>query len=121
MCPKPSRKSKNNILDIVLTDSTFRKLEWRGETVWCGKCIFCNKKLYVEADGTPDPNVTVEHIIPRSKGGTDDLENLALACKGCNNEKGIRHDVNKADRYRAYEIMEKLRRKRLKRWRNKDL
>lgn len=26
----------------------------------------------------------VEHIIPRSHNGTDDLENLALACRSCN-------------------------------------
>ena len=26
----------------------------------------------------------VEHIIPRSKGGADELANLALACPSCN-------------------------------------
>jgi hypothetical protein len=26
----------------------------------------------------------VEHIVPRSRDGTDDLENFALACRGCN-------------------------------------
>ena len=30
----------------------------------------------------------VEHIIPRQHGGTDDLENLALACIDCNLHKG---------------------------------
>lgn len=30
---------------------------------------------------------SVEHIIPRSKGGTDDAENLAFACMGCNDHK----------------------------------
>ena len=30
---------------------------------------------------------SVEHIIPRSKRGTDDNENLAFACQGCNNHK----------------------------------
>jgi 5-methylcytosine-specific restriction endonuclease McrA len=29
----------------------------------------------------------IEHIVPRSKGGTSDLENLALACPGCNLHK----------------------------------
>lgn len=29
----------------------------------------------------------IEHIIPTSKGGTDDIENLALACGGCNGSK----------------------------------
>jgi HNH endonuclease len=30
---------------------------------------------------------SVEHILPRSKGGTTTLENLALSCQGCNNHK----------------------------------
>jgi hypothetical protein len=29
----------------------------------------------------------VEHIIPQSKGGASNLENLALACPGCNLHK----------------------------------
>jgi 5-methylcytosine-specific restriction endonuclease McrA len=30
----------------------------------------------------------IEHIIPRQHGGTDDAENLALACPDCNLVKG---------------------------------
>jgi hypothetical protein len=30
----------------------------------------------------------VEHIVPRSDGGSDDLSNLALACHSCNRIKG---------------------------------
>lgn len=30
---------------------------------------------------------SVEHIIPKSQGGKTMLENLALACQGCNNHK----------------------------------
>lgn len=33
---------------------------------------------------------SVEHIIPRSRGGGDTLDNLALACQGCNNHKYIK-------------------------------
>lgn len=29
----------------------------------------------------------MEHIIPRSRGGTTTLANVALACQGCNNHK----------------------------------
>jgi hypothetical protein len=32
----------------------------------------------------------VEHIIPEAKGGTDDLDNLASACGGCNGHKYIK-------------------------------
>ena len=30
---------------------------------------------------------SVEHVQPQSRGGTTGLENLALACQGCNNHK----------------------------------
>ena len=30
---------------------------------------------------------SVEHILPKSRGGTNDLANLALACQECNNHK----------------------------------
>lgn len=30
---------------------------------------------------------TIEHILPKSKNGTNELENLALACQGCNSFK----------------------------------
>lgn len=30
---------------------------------------------------------SVEHILPKSKKGSDDLDNLALACQGCNSFK----------------------------------
>ena len=35
---------------------------------------------------SPDPFV-VEHIVPRSRGGSDELSNLAFACQGCNGHK----------------------------------
>ncbi|MBS1249028.1 MAG: CRISPR-associated endonuclease Cas9 [Chloroflexi bacterium] len=30
---------------------------------------------------------SIEHIVPRSKGGEGSAKNLALACQGCNNRK----------------------------------
>jgi 5-methylcytosine-specific restriction endonuclease McrA len=34
----------------------------------------------------------IEHIIPRSRGGTDEEENLWLACRLCNSYKGTQYD-----------------------------
>jgi hypothetical protein len=49
-----------------------------------GYCEYC----WSQARFSPDP-FSVEHIIPRSRGGTSDLSNLALSCQGCNNRKYI--------------------------------
>lgn len=44
-----------------------------------GTCFWCPKPI---TDGG-----TVEHLIPRSKGGRGG-KNIVLACKSCNSEKG---------------------------------
>ena len=35
---------------------------------------------------SPDP-FSIEHIVPRSRGGDDEDANLAFSCQGCNNLK----------------------------------
>jgi 5-methylcytosine-specific restriction endonuclease McrA len=43
-------------------------------------------------DGTlPQPNApTLEHVIPRSKRGSNFLANLVVACWHCNSDRGDR-------------------------------
>ncbi len=55
-------------------------------------------RLYGEQEGVcagcdthfPFRVMDVDHILPRSRGGTDHLENLQLLCSGCNRSKGGR-------------------------------
>jgi hypothetical protein len=35
-------------------------------------------------------NLTVDHVVPRAKGGTDDPSNLQTLCGSCNSSKGAR-------------------------------
>ena len=57
----------------------------------CGKPV--NKRLKWVKGGRNDNYGTVDHVIPRSKGGTDDKRNLRLAHNLCNNQRNdTRHD-----------------------------
>lgn len=101
------------VLSIVATDSTFRLQP--GNATWVGRCIHCGSKLVVSTEGATD--ATIEHIRPLCSGGTSDPENLALACKGCNNEKGVRHDRHAGKGGRADEVIVKLQATRASRMR----
>ena len=38
----------------------------------------------------PFRNFTVDHVVPRARGGTDHMDNLQLLCNACNSLKGTR-------------------------------
>lgn len=42
-------------------------------------CCYCGKS---------DVKLTIDHIVPISRGGTNSLNNIALACGHCNSSKG---------------------------------
>ncbi len=46
---------------------------------WHHRCSYC---------GATDIPLQVEHIVPRSRGGSNRVSNLALACESCNLKKG---------------------------------
>lgn len=49
-------------------------------------CCYC--KCPVAEEGNEDMSATIDHVVPRSRGGTNDKRNKRIACKRCNNEKG---------------------------------
>jgi hypothetical protein len=48
------------------------------------RCEYCG----LHQDQSPLASLHVEHILPRKHGGSDDVDNLALACIDCNLHKG---------------------------------
>jgi len=46
---------------------------------WGRRCAYCG------AEGVP---LEIEHIVPKSRGGSNRVSNLALACRACNRAKG---------------------------------
>ena len=55
-----------------------------------GYCYHCEKKLVWRNYGVKDGKGgwEVDHSIPKSKGGTDHLNNLVPSCIPCNRNKG---------------------------------
>ena len=47
------------------------------------QCQYCTKIF-------PESELTIDHVIPKSRGGLNTWENLATACKKCNQKKGSR-------------------------------
>jgi 5-methylcytosine-specific restriction endonuclease McrA len=72
-----AKQSKN--LPLLGMRLTKRNLWVRDE----GKCQYCNVELTAQT-------VTIDHVMPKSRGGEHSWENLVLACGACNVRKGSR-------------------------------
>jgi 5-methylcytosine-specific restriction endonuclease McrA len=113
------------LLAIARTDRTFQRalLPARGvcppRTAWKGRCLYCDTPIWLELGGAAITDVSVEHLLPRARGGTDDLRNLALACSRCNQEKGRRHDASKRSA-RADDVIAAAITRRAERWRDAE-
>lgn len=72
-----TRKKQVLVERLVARDGT--------SCTWC--CVpLVHEPIHPKLDCAT--HLTLEHIIPLSAGGTNDLCNLALACFRCNNERG---------------------------------
>ena len=57
----------------------------RSNIIWRdhNQCQYC-------ANHFPDDKLTMDHVIPKSRGGKNTWQNLVAACKKCNQKKGSR-------------------------------
>jgi hypothetical protein len=65
-------------LEAVTSSEAKRKWRQSIKEKWNYECAYC---------GSED-NLTLDHIVPRSKGGSDRITNVLCACKKCNHLKG---------------------------------
>jgi len=72
--PNPATKAKPPTKGFSAT----QKLDvWRRDGFRCVKC-------------GSDSDLSVDHIHPRSKGGSDDKDNLRTLCRSCNSSKAAK-------------------------------
>lgn len=100
------------------SDSTFQRTSARGREYLVGKCIHCQTSVTVPLDWDEPAHATLEHIVPRGLGGTDDPENLAVACKRCNHAKGRRLDARRRGDETLERVIQNLQERRRQRLRS---
>ena len=54
------------------------------------KAVLARDSWTCQYCGTSKPGLTVDHVIPRSRGGQSVWENIVAACASCNRRKGNR-------------------------------
>ena len=57
-----------------------RKTDWWRALLDKGECHYCHRKVGAE-------NLTLDHVIPVSRGGRSTRGNCVPCCKECNNNK----------------------------------
>ena len=67
------------VFNLQTTSSAEAKRLWRSKIKeeWGYECAYC---------GSQD-NLTIDHIVPKAKGGPDFTKNLLCACHDCNQDK----------------------------------
>jgi hypothetical protein len=67
------------LFNLRTTSSAEAKRLWRKEIKekWENKCAYCSS----------EENLTIDHIIPQSKGGIDFTRNVVCCCHECNQDK----------------------------------
>lgn len=68
------------LFNLHVTNGSQAKRLWRQQIKenWDHKCAYCNSS----------EQLTLDHIIPRSKGGMDNTKNVVCCCHSCNQSKG---------------------------------
>jgi hypothetical protein len=65
------------------------RVNQRIRTLVAERAGYCCEYCKSQAAFATDP-LSIEHVVPRAALGETTLANLALACQGCNNHRGVK-------------------------------
>ena len=93
------------VFNLQTTSSAEAKRLWRSKIKeeWGYECAYC---------GSQD-NLTIDHIVPKAKGGPDFTKNLLCACHDCNQDKAY---SPMEDWYLSQEFFNVDRYEKIKKW-----
>lgn len=73
-------KDLKHIAREKLKAQATRKSQWWKNKISQGICYYCQAKF-------PPDELTMDHVVPLSRGGRSTKGNLVPCCKACNNKK----------------------------------
>ncbi|MFN4132489.1 MAG: HNH endonuclease [Caldimicrobium sp.] len=79
-----SKREKLSLTEHIKREKSksraLKKTRWWRRKIERGTCYYCGRKV-------PPEELTMDHRIPLSRGGTSTRENIVPACKDCNAKK----------------------------------
>ena len=68
------------VFNLHTTSSSEARRLWREKIKerWDYECAYCGS----------EKNLTIDHVVPRAKGGESSVENMVCCCYSCNQDKG---------------------------------
>ena len=98
------------VFNLQTTSSSEAKRIWRRKIKeeWDYECAYC---------GNDNDDLTIDHVIPRSKGGSDFTRNVVCCCKTCNQNKG---QSPWEEWYFSHEFFSNVRHEKIKDWMKPD-
>ena len=81
--PKVFHCEQDLLINLIVLSPKHARKKFRHYIfeAWDWKCAYCEKDL------TPD-TATIDHILPKHKGGHNVRSNMCCCCSGCNRSKG---------------------------------
>jgi len=87
---RTSEHREYQTIDYIIRSKTYRDLTSGKIQI---TSLFIDEKFKMESAGGcaycgESEHLSVDHLVSRKKGGTDDPANLVMACRSCNSSKG---------------------------------
>ena len=101
----PFESPKDYLFNLYATKSSQAKRIWKQDIkeYWNHECAYCGS----------NENLTIDHIVPQSKGGPDISKNIVCSCESCNHSKG--HN-SWEEWYKSQEFFNGMKYQRIKDW-----
>ena len=86
---EPCDGSNGFDVEVARSEKSRRKFRIFERDRW--RCVYCERRLrepeQKSLGGYHRDWATIDHVVPKSRGGSNKIENLVTSCMACNNRK----------------------------------